>query len=341
MVPALLLNDYKFSTTVNIQRLELLSDYRMTMLDGKLNTKLDGKVAIVTGSGRGLGRAEAMDLAAHGARVVINDIDLPDAKEAAHATAQEIVDAGGEAIVVLGDCADSNDASALMEKTLATYGDLNIMINNAGFLRDRTIFSMSDEEFDSVVRVHLRGHFVNMRNATSYWRNKAKGGELSYARLLSTSSEAVLYGSAGQPNYSAAKAGIVAMTLGAAQLMMRYGVTCNVIMPRAETDMTNSGATADMFKAPESGFHHFDPVNVAPLVTYLCSPEAHQISGEVFIVWGNQVNILQRPTVLPAHENPDGEQRWTQAGLHESLSSHFNDDYRSVLDGFSLPIDQG
>ena len=302
---------------------------------------LSGQVAIVTGSGRGLGREEALDLAANGARVVINDIDLPEAKEAAHATADEINKAGGEAIVVLGDCADSNDASALMESTLAAFGDLNIMVNNAGFLRDKTIFSMSDEEFDSVVRVHLRGHFVNMRNATAYWRSKAKDGGLSHGRLISTSSEAVLYGSAGQPNYSAAKAGIVAMTMGAAQLMMRYGVTCNVIMPRAETDMTNSGPTADMFKAPETGFHHFDPSNVAPLVSYLCSPEAAKISGEVFIVWGNQVNILQRPKVLPAHENPDGEAKWTQQALHQSLSSHFDDNYRGVIDGFSLPIDQG
>lgn len=302
---------------------------------------LEGKVAIVTGSGRGLGREEAIDLAVHGARVVINDIDLPGAKEAAHQTAEEIVSAGGEAMVVLGDCADSNDAKALMEQTLSTYGDLNIMVNNAGFLRDKTIFSMSDEEFDSVVRVHLRGHFVNMRNATAYWRNKAKTGEAVYGRLISTSSEAVLYGSAGQPNYAAAKAGIVAMTLGASQLMMRYGVTCNVVMPRAETDMTNSGPTADMFKAPESGFHYFDPANVAPLVTYLSSEQSAKISGEVFIVWGNQVSVLQRPTILPAHENPEGAQKWSQAGLHESLSSHFDDDYRSVVDGFSMPIDQG
>jgi len=158
--------------------------------------------------------------------------------------------------------------------------------------------------------------------------------------LISTSSEAVLYGSAGQPNYSAAKAGIVAMTLGAAQLMIRYGVTCNIIMPRAETDMTNAGPTAEMFKAPESGFHHFDPANVAPLVTYLCSPEAKKISGEVFIVWGNQVNVLQRPTVLPAHENPEGEKKWTHAALHESLSQHFDDNYQSVRDGYSFPIDQ-
>lgn len=301
-------------------------------------SELTGKVAIVTGSGRGLGRAEALDLAARGARVVINDIDRPGAAEAAHETAETIRGMGGESLVVLGDCADSQDAAVLMQTTLESFGDLNIMVNNAGFLRDKTIFSMSDEDFDSVVRVHLRGHFINMRNVTAYWRNKAKAGEEVYGRLVSTSSEAALYGSAGQPNYAAAKSGIVAMTMGAAQLMIRYGVTCNVIMPRAETDMTSTGPTAEMFRAPEQGFHHFDPDNVAPLVSYLASGQAGHISGEVFIVWGNQVNVVQRPTVLPAHVNPEGEARWTLEGLHESLSRHFDADYRAVLDGFALPI---
>lgn len=301
---------------------------------------LDGKVAIITGAGRGLGRTEALDLAAQGARIVINDIDFPDAKEAAHETAKEIEAAGGEALVVLGDCADSQDAQRLMEKTLEHFNDVNILVNNAGFLRDKTIFGMSDEEFDSVVRVHLRGHFVNMRNATAYWRNKAKAGEKMYGRLISTSSEAALYCSAGQPNYAAAKAGIIAMTMGAAQLMIRYGVTCNVIMPRAETDMTRGGATAEMFKAPEEGFHHFDPANVAPLVTYLSSQESAHISGEVFIVWGNMINVVERPRVLPQHVNPDGDKKWTQQALHETLASHFDENYRTVRDGFSLPIEQ-
>lgn len=304
-------------------------------------SNLDGKVAIITGAGRGLGREEALDLAANGARVVINDIDLPDAKEAAHQTAEDIRANGGEALVVLGDCADTQDSQRLMKETIETYGDLNIMVNNAGFCRDNTIFSMSDEEFDSVVRVHLRGHFVNMRNAAAYWRNKAKAGEEVYGRMISTSSEAFLYGSAGQPNYASAKAGIVAMTMGAAQLLVRYGVTCNVIMPRAETDMTSTGATAEMFKAPEQGFHHFDPANVAPLVSYLGSESAGHISGEAFIVWGNMVNVLQRPKVLPPHINPAGDAKWTQAGLHESLASHFDDNYRTVRDGFSMPIEQG
>lgn len=301
-------------------------------------SELDGKVAIVTGAGRGLGRDEALDLAAHGARVVINDIDLPDAKAAAEETFEEIRAAGGEAILALGDCASTGDAERVFKAALDTWGDMNIMVNNAGFLRDKTIFSMSDEEFDSVVRVHLRGHFVNMRNATAYWRGKAKTGDSVYGRLISTSSEAAIYGSAGQPNYAAAKSGIVAMTMGAAQLMIKYGITCNVLMPRAATDMTMQGPTAAMFQAPEEGFHHFDPANVAPLVTYLCSPLAGHISGEVFIAWGNQVSVLKRPEPRPPHVNPAGDTRWTLSTLHESLSTFFDEDHRPVRDGFSLPI---
>lgn len=299
---------------------------------------LTGKVAVITGAGRGLGREEALQLARQGARVVINDIDLPDAAEAAHATVEDIKALGAEAIAVLGDCADSNDAENLMKTTLETFGDLNIMVNNAGFCRDKTIFGMSDEEFDSVVRVHLRGHFVNMRNATAYWRNKAKGGDPVYGRLISTSSEAAIYGSAGQPNYASAKAGIIAMTMGAAQLLTKYGITCNVIMPRALTDMTNAGQTAEMFQAPEDGsFHAFDPANVAPLVGYLSSEEAGKISGEVMVVWGNEVSILQRPSLLPAVTNPKGQQKWDVEDLHTSLSSHYNDDYVSVWGGYSVP----
>lgn len=296
---------------------------------------LKGKVAIITGAARGLGREEALQLARQGARVVINDIGRPDAMEAAHSAVEEIKKMGGEAIAVFGDCADTNDADKLFETTLKTYGDLNIMLNNAGFCRDKTIFGMSDEEFDTVVRVHLRGHFVNMRNATKYWREKAKAGPI-YGRLISTSSEAMLFGSAGQPNYAAAKAGITAMTMGAAQLMIKYGVTCNVIMPRARTDMTNTGPTAAMFAKPEQGFDHFSPENVAPFVGYLASPEAAKISGEVFVVWGKQVTRIARPTFANAFKNPK-EGKWSVEDLHTELSKHFNDKYTPVLDGFSVP----
>jgi 3-oxoacyl-[acyl-carrier protein] reductase len=297
---------------------------------------ITGKVAIITGAGRGLGREEALQLGSQGARVVINDIDLPDARDAAHDTAEDIRSAGGEAMVVLGDCADTNDAAQLFKSALDAWGDVNIMINNAGFCRDQTIFGMDDEQFDSVVRVHLRGHFVNMRNATKYWRGKAKAGEQVYGRLISTSSEAAIFGSAGQANYGPAKAGIVAMTMGAAQLMIKYGITCNVIMPRARTDMTNTGPTAALFEAPEEGFDMFDPANVAPLVGYLCSPEAGHISGEVMVVWGGRVSIVQRPSLDVFYDNPAGG-RWDVPGLHDALSGYFTAEHTPVLDGFSVP----
>lgn len=304
----------------------------------EVNTgNLEGKVALITGAGRGLGREEAIQLASQGARVVINDINRPDAEQAAHDTVDEIKAAGGEAIAVFGDCAETADADNLMKVALETYGDINIMVNNAGYCRDKTIFGMSDDEFDSVVRVHLRGHFVNMRNVAAYWRGKAKAGEQVFGRMISTASEAAIFGSVGQPNYSAAKAGIVAMTMGTAQLMIRYGIPCNVIMPRASTDMTMQGPTAAMFAPPEEGFHAFDPANVAPLVGYLASPEAGHIAGEVFVVWGNQVNRLKRPEFGEAHINPEGQQKWSLDGLHSSLESEFGEGYTPVLDGFSVP----
>lgn len=297
---------------------------------------LTGKVAIVTGAGRGLGREEALQFARQGARVVINDINLPDAEEAAQATVEEIKGFGGEAIAVFGDCANTQDSDKLFATALETYGDINIMMNNAGFCRDKTIFGMSDEEFDSVVRVHLRGHFVNIRNATKHWREKAKSGEQVYGRLISTSSEAMIFGSAGQPNYAAAKAGITAMTMGAAQLMIKYGITCNVIMPRARTAMTDTGPTAAMFAAPEDGFDAFHPENVAPLVGYLASPEAAHISGEVFVVWGGRVNILQRPRLDVFYDNPKGG-KWEIDDLQQSLGDYFTEDHTPVADGFTVP----
>ena len=297
---------------------------------------LSARTAIITGAGRGLGREEALQLASQGASVVINDIDLPDARAAAEETVEDIKAAGGEATLKLGDCADTHDANALFKTALDTYGDVNIMVNNAGYCRDQTIFNMDDEQFDSVVRVHLRGHFVNMRNATRYWRDKAKRGEEVYGRLISTASEAAIFASAGQPNYAAAKSGIIAMSLGAAQLLIKYGITCNIIMPRARTDMTNAGMTAAMFAAPETGFDVFHPQNVAPLVGYLASPEAGHISGEVMVVWGGQVDILQRPGVGPSVVNPGGG-KWDMEDLHAGLSEHYNDDYVPVWGGFTVP----
>ena len=298
---------------------------------------LTGKVAVITGAGRGLGREEAIQLARQGARVVINDINRPDAADAAHSAVEDIKAFGGEATAVLGDCADSNDADHLLKATLEAYGDLNIMINNAGFCRDKTIFGMSDEEFDSVVRVHLRGHFVNMRNATAYWRDKAKSGESVYGRLISTSSEAAIYGSPVSQIMPLPRLALSPWRWAQRQLLTKYGITSNVIMPRALTDMTSSGQTAEMFQAPADGsFHVFDPANVAPLVGYLSSPEAEKISGEVLVVWGNEVQILQRPTLTDVFVNPEGTKKWAVDDLHASLASHYDEHYYPVWGGYSV-----
>lgn len=294
---------------------------------------LSGKVAIVTGAGAGLGREEALQLARQGARVVVNDI--PAAKD----RAQEVVDAiralGSEAVAVLGDCADTADAGKVFKTALEQFGDLNILVNNAGFTRDKTLYGMTDEEFDSVVRVHLRGHFVNMRNAAQHWREKAKTAPV-YGRLVSTASEAMLFAAPGQPNYGPAKAGIVSLAIGAAALMQKLGVTSNVILPRARTAMTENMPHAHLFAPPTEGFDVFSPENVAPMVGYLASPEAAHISGEVFVVWGGRVTIVQRPRLDVFYDNPGGG-KWAIEGLHATLAQYFTPEHRSVVDGYALP----
>lgn len=261
---------------------------------------LDGKVAVVTGAGRGLGRFEALELARLGARVVISDLGVAADgvgrdESAGQSVVEEIRSMGGEAVAHFGDVADWNDAKAMVETALEVFGDLNILVCNAGFCRDRMIFSMSEEEFDSVIRVHLKGHFCGIRHAGEYWRNKAKTEGPIYGRIISTASEAALYASVGQPNYAAAKSGIIALTNSAAQGLAKYGVTANTFMPRARTAMTMTGVTAEIFAKPTDGFDVFAPEHVTPLVGYLASPAAAKVSGNVFIVWGKSIAVLGYP----------------------------------------------
>jgi len=286
---------------------------------------LTDRTAIVTGAGAGLGRAEALALARAGARVVLNDMAV-----SVHDVAAEIRDLGGSATAVVGDIGEWSTGEALLGAALDTYGSLDIVVNNAGVLRDRMIFSMSPEEWDLVLRVHLRGHFVTTRLATAHWRDLSKqaGGPV-YARIVNTSSEAFLLGSPGQPNYAAAKAGIVALTVATARGCARYGVRANAICPRARTAMTSDLMGA----APGDGPDPLAPEYVAPLVTYLAGPAAERINGEVFVVHGGVAAVMNPPSVRTVFraDTPDG--MWTLSSVEAALDPAF--DSLGAVPGFA------
>lgn len=271
---------------------------------------LDGKVAIVTGAGAGLGRAEALALARAGADVVVNDVADSDVVD-------ELEALGAKALLVRGDISDAAVAQELTSTAVDRFGGLHVVVNNAGVLRDRMLFNMSDDEWDLVVRVHLRGHFLLSRNAAAYWRGHAKAnGGTTYGRVVNTTSEAFLFGSEGQPNYAAAKAGITALTLATARGMARYGVRANAICPRARTAMT-----ASVFGAAPAGVDPLSPDHVVPLVAYLASPAADRISGQVFVVYGGMVALLAPPTVEARFDHP----QWTPESLDTVLGAYFAD----------------
>ena len=278
---------------------------------------LSGKVAVVTGAAAGLGRAEAIGLARAGATVVVNDI-------AAALNASDVIDeitsAGSKAVAVAGDITQRETADELIS-TADGLGGLGIVVNNAGITRDRMLFNMSDEEWDAVIAVHLRGHFLLTRNAATYWRSKAKDNDGSvYGRIVNTSSEAGLTGPVGQANYGAAKAGIISLTLTAARGLRRYGVCANAIAPRARTAMT-----ADVFgDAPEVADGDIDPLSpehVVTLVQFLSSPAAKDVNGQVFVVYGPQVTLMAAPTV--EHRFEAGAQAWIPDKLSAELGDYF------------------
>ncbi len=285
---------------------------------------LDGRTAIVTGAGQ-RPRPRRGDRARRGRRqaVVLNDLPCP----AVHAVADEITAAGGQAVVMRGRRRRLGDRRGDARCGPATtFGGLDIVVNNAGVLRDRMVFTMSPQEWDLVLRVHLRGHFITTRLATGYWREQSKraGGPV-YARIVNTSSEAFLLGSAGQPNYAAAKAGIVALTVTTARSCARYGVRANAICPRARTDMT-----ADLMgTAPEGAVDPLAPEHVAPLVTYLAGPAAAAINGEVFVVHGGVAAVLDPPrmrTVFRAAEHGSADGMWTLDSVTAALGPSFGDE---------------
>lgn len=301
-------------------------------------SELEGKVAVVTGAGRGLGRAHALELARLGAKVVVNDLGVAADgsgrdESAGQGVVDEIKSAGGEAVAHFGDVADWAQSKAMINTAVDTFGDFNILVSNAGFCRDKMIFSMDEADFDSVLRVHLKGHFCGIRHAAKYLRDKGKAEGQVYGRILSTASEAAFFADPGQPNYSAAKAGIIAITNGAAQALAKYGVTANTFMPRARTAMTLVGQTAQFFEKPEEGFDTFAPENVSPLVGYLASPAAANISGNVFIVWGKQISVMEYPKRAADFEN---EEAWSFDAVAKSVGGFF-EGKEPIKDSFIVP----
>lgn len=285
----------------------------------------EGRVAIVTGAGRGLGREHALELARQGAKVVVNDLGttlngVAEASGPAHDVVELIRAEGGEAVANGADVADFDQAAGLVRQAIDTFGRLDVLVNNAGFVRDRMLVNTSEEEWDAVIRVHLKGHFAPLRHASEYWRNEAKAGRTHDARVINTSSGAGLQGSVGQASYSAAKAGIAALTLVAAQELGRYGVTANAIAPSARTRMTE-GAFAAAMAVPESGFDAMNPANVSPVVAWLASGLSATVTGRVIEVEGGRICIEEGWNHGPAE---DAGRRWDAAAAGEAIQQLLN-----------------
>jgi NAD(P)-dependent dehydrogenase (short-subunit alcohol dehydrogenase family) len=286
--------------------------------------RLEGKVAIVTGAGRGIGRAHALALADAGARVVVNDLGAALSGEGhddtpAQQVADEIAASGGDAVANGDNVADFAGAERLVRQAIDAFGRLDILVNNAGILRDRMLVNMTEQEWDAVISVHLKGHFAPTRHAAAYWREQSKAGNDVRGRVINTSSPSGVFGNVGQANYGAAKAGIAGFTLIVAQELQRYGVTVNCLAPNARTRMTEE--TFDMGPPPE-GFDPLDPANISPVVVALCADEAQHITGQVFHVWGGAVNALHGWT---GGELFASDERWNADALLAELLDRFPD----------------
>jgi NAD(P)-dependent dehydrogenase (short-subunit alcohol dehydrogenase family) len=280
----------------------------------------DGRVVIVTGAGGGIGHAHALELARQGARVVVNDLGVNvdgtgRSSELATKVVEEIAAMGGEAIANGDDVTEMEGAARLVSTALGAFGELHAVVNNAGILRDRMLFNMTEDEWDAVIRVHLRGTFCPSRQAAKYWRERSKEGAEVDARIINTTSASGIYGNPGQINYGAAKAGIAAFTVIAAQELARYGVTVNAIAPDALTRMTENLPSAAAARAiPEGQFRPRDPDNIAPLVAWLASAQSAAITGRVFNVHGGHISVAEGWIMGPKVEK---RSRWDTAELGE------------------------
>ena len=278
----------------------------------------EGRVAIVTGAGRGIGRGHAIELARQGAKVVVNDLGADvhgsgTSADPANEVAEAIRGFGGEAIVNGDDVSDWEGAGRLVQSAIDTFGRLDVVVNNAGILRDRMLVNMTVDEWDAVIRVHLRGTFAPTRWAVAHWRERVKAGEANDARVINTSSSSGIYGNVGQANYGAAKAGIAAFTVIAAKELGRYGVTVNAIAPGARTRMTEDLQLARGVEPPKPGeFDARTPDNVAPVVAWLASPQSAQVTGRVFNVAGGRISVAEGWHAGPGVDKGD---RWDPSEL--------------------------
>ncbi|MFF5702631.1 SDR family oxidoreductase [Streptomyces sp. NPDC012794] len=281
-----------------------------------------GRVVIVTGAGRGLGRAHALAFAAEGARVVVNDLGVdvdgrPGPDSPATLVTEEIRALGGQAVAHGGDIASEGGAASLVDCAVSSFGGLDTLVNNAGFLRDRMLVNLGEADWDAVMRVHLKGHFLPLRSAAAWWRAEAKAGRQRAARVVNTSSGAGLLGSVGQGNYSAAKAGVLGLTLVAAAEMARYGVQVNAIAPAARTRMTEETFAESMAAPGEGAFDAMAPENVSPLVVWLGSDASAGVTGRVFEAEGGRITVMEGWRPGPT---TDRGARWTPSEAGEAAA---------------------
>lgn len=284
-------------------------------------TLLEGRSAIVTGAGRGLGRAHALLLSSLGARVIVNDAGVGRAgdghdSDPAHAVVDEIRSAGGEAIAHVGSVSDWAVARGLVELAITNFGGLDVLVNNAGILRDRMLVNMSESEWDDVLDVHLKGHFCPLRHAAEFWRSQTKAGRTPDASVINTSSGSGLRGNPGQVNYAAAKSGIAMMTVVTSRELARYGVRVNAIAPVARTRLTEDTPGLGDRIGVSDGFDKWAPENVSPLVAWLASSQS-KVSGQVFSIVGGRIGLQQTWTEMEVYEV---DHRWSVEELGEALS---------------------